>query len=268
MKHAVKKGFLAGKKVIGLTDDLSIGPIDDLTDVDRRIDCLKRIYVGEDKEVFKAIKESYKKFSNDTMKLKDEDIYIWYGNSANEICVMLHILSKLKEKIQNVHTINVSEITYSAGKRNEYTLRTAGELMPGKSGEYMEIKKSMGFDRYSSLMGLWEKLKKENSNLRVYEGSQFVSVDVDYFDEMILFYTNDKKFMPCARTIGEVVCITESKVSDRFIFWRVKELIRSGKIAYRGDLEHMLKLVIKNAKGIEGEKVGENSIAGFDNGFK
>ena len=86
----------------------------------------------------------------------------------------------------------------------------------------------------------------ENSNLRVYEDNQVKSVRVDYFDEMILHYTN-RKFMHSARTVGEVIGRAESYVSDTFIFWRVTELIRNGKIVYRGNLESMRELEIKKS---------------------
>ena len=54
-----------------------------------------------------------------------------------------------------------------------------------------------------------------------------------------------KKFMHSARTFGEVIGRAESYVSDTFIFWRVTELIRNGKISYRGNLAFMRKLKIK-----------------------
>jgi len=246
MKHAIKKGLLEGKKVIGFIDDLSNGPIDDITDLNRRIDWWKKIFIEECDEITEYIKDSYKKFEKDIIKLKDEDIYLWYGNSAKEICGLLHVLSMLEEKIQNVYTINVSEITYNTGKRNEYTPQVVGELMVERLGEFIGVRQSMDFGRCSSLMALWEKLKMENSNLRVYEDKQVKSVQIDYFDDMILRYTY-KKFMHSARTVGEVIGRAESYVSDIFIFWRITELIRNGKIDYSGNLGAMRELKIKRA---------------------
>lgn len=246
VKYAIKKDVIEGEKVIGLIDDLSNGPIDDITDMNRRIDWFKRIYMEEGNEISEIIKGYYKKFTKDIIKLKNEDIYLWHGNSAKEICGMLHILSMLEEKIQNVYTINVSEITYNTGKRNEYTPRVVGEVMPEKLVEFIGIRKSMDFERYSSLMALWDKMKRENSNLRIYEDNKVKSAHVDYFDDMILRYTY-KKFMHSARTIGEVIGRTESYISDTFIFWRVTELIRNERISYRGNLDLMRELKIKKA---------------------
>ncbi len=244
VEYAIKKGVMEGEKVIGLVDDLSNGPIDDISDMNRRTDWLKKIYIEEGNEISEIIKSYYKKIIKDIMKLKDEDIYLWYGNSAKEICGMLHILSMLEEKIQNVYTINVSEITYNTGKRNEYTPRVVGELIPEKLGEFIGRRKSIDFERYSSLMALWEKLKRENSNLRIYEDNQLKSAHIDHFDDIILCYTC-KKFMHSTRTIGEVIGKAESYISDTFIFWRVTELIRNRRISYRGNLGFMRELEIK-----------------------
>lgn len=232
--------------MIGLIDDLSNGPIDDITDMNRRIDWFKRIYMEEGNEISEIIKGYYRKFIKDIMKLKDEDIYLWHGNSAKEICGMLHILSMLEEKIQNVYTINVSGITYNTGRRNEYTPRVVGEVIPEKLDEFIGIRKSMDFERHSSLMALWDKMKRENSNLRIYEDNKVKSDHVDHFDDMILRYTY-KKFMHSARTIGEVIGRAESYISDTFIFWRVTGLIRNERISYRENLGLVRELKIKKA---------------------
>nr|WP_319001344.1 DUF3658 domain-containing protein [Clostridium estertheticum] len=175
------------------------------------------MYFEEFKEMSEEIEDSYKKLHEKITKFKDEDIYLWYGNSAMETCGMLHVLSMLEEKIENVCTINVSDITYNTGKRNDYTPRVVGELTPERLGEFIGINQSMDFSRYSSLMSLWKQLKREKSNLRIYEDKEVKSVQEDYYDEMILRYTY-KKFMYSARTVGEVIGKVESYVSDSIIF--------------------------------------------------
>lgn len=244
MNHAIKKGILEGEKVLGFIDDLSNGPINRITSVEKRIDWCKKMYLEEGNEISEEINDFYKNFNEDIMKLKDEDIYLWYSNSAKETCGMLQVLSMLGEKIQNVYTINVSEITYNSGKINEFTPRVVGEISPKRLSELIGIRKSMNFSRYSSLINFWEKLKIENSSLRIYEGKQIKSVQVDYFDDMILCYIHEN-FMHSARTVGEVIGRVESYVSDTFIFWRIIELIRNGKVAYRGKLGVMREMEIK-----------------------
>jgi hypothetical protein len=246
MRHAVKTGLLEGKKVVGFFDDLSNGPIDELIELKERINWCKKIYIEENSIIFGEIQEHYKKLADALMKIKDEDIYIWYSNNAKEICGMLYILSTIKDKIHNLYTINVSDITYNIGKRNEYTPRAVGEVITERLSEFTGIRELMGFSRYSSLMALWEKLKRENSILRICEGNEVKSVQVDYFDNMILRYTY-RNFICSARTVGEVIGKAKNYVSDIFIFWRITELIKEGKIDYRGNLSLMRELKIKKS---------------------
>ncbi|OFI07542.1 hypothetical protein CLOACE_01460 [Clostridium acetireducens DSM 10703] len=245
MKHAIENGLLKGKKVVGFIDDLSNGPIDQLNELGVRIDWCKKIYI-EDNEISEEIRSSYRRLQEEIISITDEDIYLWYSNSAKETCGMLYILSMLQQKIQNVYTINVSEITYNAGKRNEFTPMVVGEISPERLSELIEIRKSLDFSRYSSLINFWEKLKIENSSLRVYEGRQVKSVQIDYFDNRILCYIHEN-FMHSVRIVGEVIGRMESYVSDTFIFWRVMELVKNRKVTYRGKLGVIREMEIKKA---------------------
>jgi hypothetical protein len=159
---------------------------------------------------------------------------------------MLYILSTIKDRIHNLYTINVSDITYNIGKRNEFTPRAVGEVIPERLSEFTGVKDLMGFSKCSSLMALWEKLKRENLILRICEGNEVKSVQVDYFDDMILRYTY-RNFICSARTVGEVIGKAKNYVSDIFIFWRITELIKESKIDYRGNLSLMRELKIKKS---------------------
>lgn len=61
VKYAIKKDVIEGEKVVGLVDDLSNGPIDDIADMSRRIEWLKKVYIEEGNEISEIIKSHYKK---------------------------------------------------------------------------------------------------------------------------------------------------------------------------------------------------------------
>jgi hypothetical protein len=88
------------------------------------------------------------------------------------------------------------------------------------------------------------RLQKENANLRVVRDMQITSVEVSYYDVMILYYTN-KQFSKCARTIGECIGRSDSYISDIFLFWRILELIKSGRIEYKGNLGIVKEMEIR-----------------------
>jgi hypothetical protein len=232
-------------KVINFLDDLSNGPIDDMGNIDRRIEWDRRIIPSKFDDLLDNIRENYSDINREVSNIKDEDIYIWYGENGSEMTGLLYILSLLKDKVENVYTINVSEKPFIyVGTVTRY--RSAGEVSPERLEWFIGMKKKLGLEGYVSLMGLWTKLQQENCNLRVVKDRNILSVPESYFDEIILKYTN-RYFSKCARTVGEVIGRNESYISDFFLFWRILELIKSGRIEYRGELGNMRDMEIRKS---------------------
>ncbi|WP_353846637.1 DUF3658 domain-containing protein [Clostridium sp. ZBS4] len=57
-----------------------------------------------------------------------------------------------------------------------------------------------------------------------------------------------KEFTKSARIIGDVLENSEILISDEYIFWRVRELIKIGKINYRGNFNVMRLMEIRIAE--------------------
>ena len=227
IKFAIQKGLIEGENVIDLFDDLSIGPISAICEVGQRVNWLKKLYPYENETFFEDFKMSVKSFHQRISTVSSDEIYLWYGENSKEMCNLMYILSLLESKIGRIYTINVSEMVYEISKRHKYSPRSVGEIVPEKLNDYVPLKKPIGNDVYIQYIQLWLKLKKENSNLRAIKDKNVISVQDDYFDEMILNYTS-KRFAHCARTVGEAYGKAEKYISDDFIFWRILELIKWG----------------------------------------
>ncbi len=230
-------------RIINFLDDLCSGPIDDMNNMDRRIEWNERVIPSDFDYLMNTIRQNYNDTNKEVSDIKDEDIYIWYGENGSEITGLLYILSLLKEKIKNVYTINVSEKPYIYDS-HVIQYRSVGEVPPERLDRLIGMKKKLDLESYWALMDLWAKIRQENSNLRVVKDKRILSVPESYFDEIILKYTNHY-FSKCARTVGEVMGREENYISDFYIFWRILELIKSDKIEYRGDLGRMRDMEIR-----------------------
>lgn len=231
-------------RVISFLDDLSSGPIDDMNNIDRRIEWDRRIITSEFDDLLDNIIQNYSDINREVSNIKDEDIYIWYGENGSEMSGLLYVLSLLRDKVENVYTINVSEKPYIYNGNVIQYHRSVGEVSHEKLDWFIKMKKKLSLEDYSSFMELWEKLRDENANLRVMKDRSIISVPETYLDEIILQYTN-YHFGRCSRTVGEVMGREESYISDIYIFWRILELIKLGKIEYRGNLGSMKYMKIR-----------------------
>lgn len=253
-KYAIKnKKLLEGNEVIVFHDDISQGTIDNGINLDKRIDWWNSI--NKEDEIYSDegdyLKENYKKFYKRISQIKDSDvIYLWYGQCSSEICGMMYTLELLKDKLTNMYLINVSEIVEET-PNGVYTYRAASEIMPEKLKKFVKIKRKIELKECDDLINQWNSLKKDNSILRIFKDNKVKSVNKNYFDIDILKYT-EKEFKKSARTVGNIMGFSEARISDDYIFWRVKELVKSGMIEFKGKFGVMREMEIKiTKKGLE-----------------
>lgn len=254
IKMAVQLKIINGQKVVGLFDDFSHGPISNLVNTYERI-----IWADNFKDEFDCVpycslddlKTAYNKFYKDIREIENEDqIYIWYGNCASEICGMMYALELLENKSGNLHFINVSDLIhkYSSGI---YVPRSAAEIPPEKLKDYIKIARSMASDEKEELLKQWKALKNEDSQLRVFKEGKVISVSEDYFDVDILKWT-EEELKKSARIVGSVIGYSDTKISDSYIFWRIKKLVEAGKLKYEGKFGIMREMEIAITKeGLE-----------------
>jgi len=239
IKHALIGRMIEGKNVICFTDDLAYGSIADISGIDQRINWFKKLPF-EDEEFFGDL--SNNDFHQSICNLSGEEIYLWYGENATEMCNSMYILSMLESKIKNICTIDVSNMDEISNKQ-KFSVKY---IVPEQLNAFIPLKKSLTKEVYSSYMKMWLKLKRENSDLRVMRNRTVISVQEDFYDEMILNYTS-KDFDHCARIVCEVVGNTRGDILFDFIFWRILELIKNNKIAYGGNLDNIREMKIKRA---------------------
>jgi Domain of unknown function (DUF1835)./Protein of unknown function. len=247
-KQAIKKEYLKGDKLIALYDNLSNGVINDLKDIKSREDWWNELN-GDENYFYCEIDEfeaNYKKFYDDISKISDGDVvYLWYGHCNREICGMMYTIYLLKDKEINHYVINVSDkiIENNQGRILTYIANSASEIIPEKLVEYLKLARKIEVDEYKKLLNQWDELAKENSLLRSYINGNMESVSEDYFDIDILKFTN-KEYRKSARTVGDVLGNTEPRITDDYIFWRIKELVKLDKIRFKGKFGVMREMEI------------------------
>lgn len=247
-KQAIKKEIIAGDKLIALYDNLSHGLINNLKDIQGRKEWWNELN-GEEEYFYCEIDEfedNYKKFYEDISEINDRDtVYLWYGCCNKEICGIMYTIYLLKDKEINFNVINVSDkiIENNQGRFFTYIANSAAEIRMERLSEYLKLARKIEKDEYKKLLNQWDKLTKENSLLRSYINENMESVSEDYFDIDILKFT-DKEYKKSARTVGSVLGTTEPRITDEYIFWRIRELVKLDKISFKGKFGVMREMEI------------------------
>ena len=245
IKHAIDEGLIKGNDVIDFFDDLSVGPITSLSKIEERVNWLKtNLYPYENEKLLEQFKDYHNNFFERISKVSGDKIYLWYGNNSRDLCNLMYILTFIKDMYGKIHTVDVSEKVYQISKRRKFSPRTVGEILPEKLNDFLPLSKAISKEVCQKYLQSWLKLNNENSNLRVLENDQVISVEEDYFDKIILNHVSSR-FAHCARTVGEVYGKADKFISDDIIFWRILELINKNKITFMGEFGVMREMKIK-----------------------
>lgn len=248
IRHALSENLLEGSMVISFCDDLSHGPIANVEMHNRAI-WWNKVLPKDEFDYIEDVKQNYKDFFQKICEIKNETVYMWYGENAYELCGLMYAILSVECNIKNLYIINVSNITYNKGLKNEYKPRYSGEIVPEKFINFIKSKTKIDEETFNNIKELWSKLQEENTLFRICENGKVISVSEDYLDEFILGYTNEK-FRKAARIVGEALGYSKIHVSDTFIFWRILEMIQLGKIEYKGTFGIMREMELKQAEGI------------------
>lgn len=245
-KHGINRiKSIVGDKLIALYDNMSHGKLSELITIEDRSHWLRELNEGDSYRYISTehFKENYDKFYKGISDINEIDtIYLWYGHCNREICGMMYTLYLLRNKQINVYSVDVSA-TLIRNNQGAVWVNSVSEINSEKLGVYFKLARKMEKDEYIDLSEEWSSLIKENSILRSCIDGKMKSVSEDYFDKDILKFT-DKEYKKVGRVMGDVISNVEPRVTDDYIFWRIKELIKSEKLKFKGDFNVLMKMDI------------------------
>lgn len=246
--NTIQHGIKETKQLIYFNDTLSSGPIGLNIDYNLRKPWLDNVIFDEPNLTEEEILKGYNNFHTSVKEIKDIDtVYIWVGNNSLEQCGLMYFLSNVNINA-NIYVINVSNKTFNEGETNEFILKGVREVSLDRLDMFFKDAKKLSKEEINNLIEHWKTLVKENSNLRVFKDGKVISVSETYYDEQILNYTTEFSkdgFKKCTRVIGHIMGISEDLISESYLFWRVKELIKQGKISGKGNDKSITDLEIK-----------------------
>jgi len=234
-------------EIINFREEHSIGPIYEIESevgLKKRIKWFEKIY----KEIFEDdyIKYIEKEFIDTYESIKniysDSKIVIWYGENTGDQVGLRYLNALLRNK--ELYEVNVSESYIGDYNGNRYKPRALGECSPEEINHIISSMKKLEKEKCNRLINDWEVLRISKENLRILKENKIIGVDESYYDYDILSNCTFN-FKKAARVIGMTMGKSHQLVGDTYIDYRVRKLIESGKVEYRGRLETMRDFEIR-----------------------
>jgi hypothetical protein len=234
-------------EVINFREDHSIGPlyeIDTVKGLQKRIKWFEKI-LGEVfiddyfEDLQKEFMDTYEMVKNIG---QDKTIVIWHGeNTATQIGIR-YLSAVLRNR--ELFEVNVSESYICDLNSNRYKPRSLAECAPEEIDHLILTMKKLEKERCNRLMNDWEIFRTSKENLRILKDNKIIGVDESYYDHHIISNCTFN-FKKAARVIGKTLGEADQLVGDAYIDYRIRKLIESGKIEYRGKLETMRDFEIR-----------------------
>ncbi|PIC67258.1 hypothetical protein CSV71_05735 [Sporosarcina sp. P21c] len=249
LRHAFRKEPLKStEQIISLPDILSIGPVESLhTD-----EGIKNRFCWLQEHLRGDIQEQENEFRCAVQDIKrippHLPIILWAGNNAAEqtgLRFATYLLSGRPNEISELNTTKAFESLYRTTKHSEeiHILRSS-ELSPEQLLELYAHYEPWKWNpaRRIAIEQEGKSLMYDGSYLRTWQYDELWSSDEDRHDSFIMECARQLQseypgeYYNVLRLIGQVYGELEQYTGDTWIEYRVKELIRHGELASKGDL--------------------------------
>lgn len=222
-------------EILVLRDTLGIGPLQKeegstfnklRTDFWKTIDANHKEDVEDQKQVLLTMARAIR---------EEEPICLWMAPCVSDVCAYYWLISFFKDHPGMFHIININSLPFLNEKGQIFYPKNFSEVLPKEFVKTKRLLKEVSPSEYEVDIDEWKRLLEENSWVRVYEGGKKISSKPEtYFDTMIL-NSAAFDFAKAHKVVQDVMKKNPETVSDKFIEWRIREMIQSGQLQVNGD---------------------------------
>ena len=158
------------------------------------------------------------------------------GQNALDVTGYYWIMSQLKAFQGRVWIIFMNNLPCINEKGQLFFPTQISELQPREVIKAKKLARPITLSEFEVDPDEWTRLAAENAGVRILEGGKkIVGKEVTYYDtELLKSLTPD--WQKATRVIAHTRNRMKGKISDRFLLWRIRELISLGRFAVNGDL--------------------------------
>lgn len=233
-------GSLQGE-IVEIKDDFAVGPLGDIYGAEgyqERRDWWKtlleyspyteQLNIVDDKL---AVHNLLKKLDEET----EEQVWIWMGQNAHDVCSYYWLMSQLKEYQGRVQVLYLNNLPFINEKGNIFYPTNLWEIQPKEFLKAKKLARPITLSEFEVDPDEWKKTCQENSLVRFLEGGKkLVGKEVDFYDKDILANVT-RESQKLNKVLSNTLNKMKVKTGDVFLVWRMREMAAAGKLELGGD---------------------------------
>ena len=244
-------------EILSYEDDLAVGPLFILDTPDGRVarrdwwNALQDITLpppaeGEQIPVPEDPVRSLK------ARLREEEelvIWIWAGQNPTDVCGYFWLISQLDRFSGRIHLIYLNNLPFLNEKNGVFYPTHLSQILPKEFLKAKKLAREVSLAEFVLDGDEWRRLMNENAGVRLLEGGKKIRGEAaTHYDKDLLAATG-KEFAKAGKSASAVIGKMKYPVMDHYLNWRLKELVKEGKLEARGELKTLKDYEIRQPGG-------------------
>lgn len=249
--------------ILYFEDDLSVGPLFILDTKDgqaarkqwwMQLSGIQAPAVTEgtpETAVVPAPEEEYvdqEKFRQLKARLKaepEQEVWIWAGQNARDVCGYYWLVSQLYDFAGRIHIIYLNNLPFLNEKGSVFYPTHLHQILPKEFLKAKKLARPVSLAEFELDGDEWSRLMNENAGVRLLEGGKKLKGEPTAYYDKELVQQAGAEFQKANKVVGLVTGKLKYPVMDLYLGWRLKELIKQGKLESRGELKTIRDFEVK-----------------------
>ncbi|MBL7757664.1 MAG: DUF1835 domain-containing protein [Chitinophagaceae bacterium] len=165
----------------------------------------------------------------------DEQIWIWMGQNQHDVCGYYWLMPQLRAFQGRVMILYMNNLPFINEKGQLFYPSWLHEIQPKELIKARILCRPITLSEFEVDPDEWKKLVEENATVRMLEGGKKIAgKGEDFYDaELVKNVTAD--WQKATRVLTNTLNRMKIKTGDVFLMWRMKELIKNGRLEVSGD---------------------------------
>ncbi|MBN8720678.1 MAG: DUF1835 domain-containing protein [Sediminibacterium magnilacihabitans] len=178
----------------------------------------------------------------------EQELWIWMGQNAHDVCSYYWLMSQLKEYQGRVQVLYLNNLPFINEKGNIFYPTHLHEIQPKEFRKAMRLARPITLSEFEVDPDEWKKLCQENAMVRFLEGGKKITgKEVDFYDKDI--FANLNGAMKLGKLLNTTLGKMKVQTGDTFLVWRIRELAAEGKLEIAGDWNKGWKEIVVKLPG-------------------
>lgn len=165
----------------------------------------------------------------------DEQIWIWMGQNQHDVCGYYWLMPQLRAFQGRVMILYMNNLPFINEKGQLFYPSWLHEIQPKELIKARILCRPITLSEFEVDPDEWKKLVEENATVRMLEGGKKIAGKGEDFYDAELLKNVTADWQKATRVLTNTLNRMKIKTGDVFLMWRMKELIKNGRLEVTGD---------------------------------